>query len=284
MNPQQRLESAIDDFLAATALWNTQWFNKTKFHLFVHLLLHIECFGPAILFATETFESYNLVIRLRSINSNKHAPSLDIARSFSHLHAVRHLVSGGYVLHDTNGEPTTPRQAGPGVHSLLNDREFIEMMSMSRLFPQSRAGQFFRRHMEIHENSHGLSGFYRPLDPKDTYKDTTATALGRSGLDVGPLPATVIPCKSIVLKNEDHVSVGDYVVLNTSGGRTSLQVGRINEILVDPLLGQCDGALLTSCTIGDLVLPYRMPACQLQHKQVYARLAVRLFRARRHRD
>ncbi|KAI0365437.1 hypothetical protein BV20DRAFT_931704, partial [Pilatotrama ljubarskyi] len=91
------LEHAINDFMAATALWTTPWFNKPKFHLFVHLLTHIQRFGPARLCATETFESYNLVIRLRSINSNKHAPSLDIARSFSHLHAVRHLVSGGYV-------------------------------------------------------------------------------------------------------------------------------------------------------------------------------------------
>ncbi|KAI0696470.1 hypothetical protein C8T65DRAFT_535376, partial [Cerioporus squamosus] len=74
-----------------------QWFNKPKFHLFVHLLNHIRRFGPAILYSTETFESYNLVIRLRSVNSNKHAPSLDIAQSFSHMHAVRHLVSGGYI-------------------------------------------------------------------------------------------------------------------------------------------------------------------------------------------
>ncbi|KAI0054859.1 hypothetical protein BV25DRAFT_1766987, partial [Artomyces pyxidatus] len=91
-----RLEDAISDFLAATALWTTQWFNKPKFHLLVHLPEHIRRFGPAILYATEAFESYNFVIRLRSINSNRHTPSIDIARAFNHLHAVRHLVSGGY--------------------------------------------------------------------------------------------------------------------------------------------------------------------------------------------
>ncbi|KAJ6451517.1 hypothetical protein C8R47DRAFT_978195, partial [Mycena vitilis] len=40
------------DFLAGTALWNIQWFNKTKFHLFVHLVNHIRRFRPLILYAT----------------------------------------------------------------------------------------------------------------------------------------------------------------------------------------------------------------------------------------
>jgi hypothetical protein len=54
---QAKLKDAVFDFLVATALWNTQWFNKPKFHLFVHIVEHIRCFGPLILFATETFES-----------------------------------------------------------------------------------------------------------------------------------------------------------------------------------------------------------------------------------
>ncbi|TBU25646.1 hypothetical protein BD311DRAFT_852410, partial [Dichomitus squalens] len=138
---ERRLQSAVEDFLFCTALWTTQWFNKPKFHLFVHLLHHIRRFGPAIMYATETFESYNLVIRLRSINSNKHAPSLDIATSFSHLHAVRHLVSGGYVTCDTKCREIAPRQAGHGVMGLANDKDFLRMMGMSSLRPVSHAGE-----------------------------------------------------------------------------------------------------------------------------------------------
>ncbi len=93
------------------------------------------------MYATETFESYNLVIRLRSVNSNKHAPSLDIAQSFSHLHAVRHLVSGGYVTSDTDGTQIAPRQAGRGVLSLVNNEEFMKMMGMGCLRPVSHIGQ-----------------------------------------------------------------------------------------------------------------------------------------------
>ena len=94
-----------------------------------------------MLYATETFESYNLVIRLRSVNSNRHAPSLDIARSFNHLHAVRHLVSGGYVMYDEDGEPGPPRQAGKRVLELINDVDFTGMMGMAHLRATSHAGQ-----------------------------------------------------------------------------------------------------------------------------------------------
>ncbi|KAF7354451.1 hypothetical protein MVEN_01134200 [Mycena venus] len=128
------LDDAVFDFLAATALWNTQWFNKPKFHLFVHIPEQIRRFGPLILYATESFESYNLVIRLRSIHSTKHAPSLDIGTAFSHLHAIRHLVSGSYVHRDTNGNFIAPRQAGLEVLALLNDEEFLAFMSMGGLW------------------------------------------------------------------------------------------------------------------------------------------------------
>ncbi|KAJ7480506.1 hypothetical protein B0H11DRAFT_2157896 [Mycena galericulata] len=77
--------------------------------------------------------SFNLVIRLRSVHSTKHAPSVDIARAFSHLHAIRHLVSGGFVLVDEEGNNILPRQAGPEVLALLQDPQFLRFMSMDGL-------------------------------------------------------------------------------------------------------------------------------------------------------
>lgn len=137
----EELEDAIIHFLSATALWSIQWFNKAKFHLFVHLPYHIRRFGPSILYATESFESYNFVIRLRSIHSSKHAPSVDIANAFSHAHAVRHLVSGGYVFQDHGGQPIAPRQAGASVLRLRNDQEFVDFMSLNGLHEISDAGK-----------------------------------------------------------------------------------------------------------------------------------------------
>lgn len=128
--------------MAATALWTTQWFNKPKFHILLHLAAHIEDFRPAIVYTTETFESYNYVIRLRSIHSNHHAPSVDIAHAFSHMHAVRHLISGGYIMTGLeSGQVLDVGQAGLGVRSFLNDPTFIRLMGMSALFQRPQFGQ-----------------------------------------------------------------------------------------------------------------------------------------------
>lgn len=76
--------------------WTPRWFNKPKFHIIRHLPDHIRRFGPAILFATENFESFNAVIRTHSIHSNRQAPSRDIARGMAQFNRVRHILSGGY--------------------------------------------------------------------------------------------------------------------------------------------------------------------------------------------
>ncbi|KAJ7303118.1 hypothetical protein DFH08DRAFT_645222, partial [Mycena albidolilacea] len=69
--------------------------DKPRFHIFIHLPAHIRRFGPAILFATETFESFNAIIRAKSIHSNRHAPSRHIAYAFAQGNRIRHLISGG---------------------------------------------------------------------------------------------------------------------------------------------------------------------------------------------
>ncbi|KAF9263191.1 hypothetical protein L218DRAFT_846417, partial [Marasmius fiardii PR-910] len=89
------LEAAIQSFLLHGAKWSIRWFNKPKFYILVHLPDHIRRFGPAILFATETFESYNAVIRVKSVHSNRQAPSRDITLAFAQGHRVRHAISGG---------------------------------------------------------------------------------------------------------------------------------------------------------------------------------------------
>jgi hypothetical protein len=61
----------------------------------LHLPEHIRRFGPAILFATEAFESFNAIIRAKSVHSNRHAPSRDIALAFAQSNRIRHLLSGG---------------------------------------------------------------------------------------------------------------------------------------------------------------------------------------------
>ena len=95
------MQHAIDHFLRCTVEWTLRWFNKPKFHIIRHLPFHVRRFGPAILFATEGFKSFNGVIRAESVNSNRHAPSKDIAVGFANHNRVRHFLSGGvFLLHD----------------------------------------------------------------------------------------------------------------------------------------------------------------------------------------
>ena len=61
----------------------------------MHLVEHIRRFGLPLLFATETFESYNGVICSFSVHSNCQAPSRDIAIAFANADCIRHLTSGG---------------------------------------------------------------------------------------------------------------------------------------------------------------------------------------------
>lgn len=91
------MKKEIDNFLLLTAKWSPRWFNKPKFHILLHLPEHVRRFGPAILFATESFESFNAVIRAKSVHSNRHAPSRDIARQFAQWNRVRHALSGGRI-------------------------------------------------------------------------------------------------------------------------------------------------------------------------------------------
>lgn len=102
------MEQAIDHFLNCTARWMPRWFNKPKFHLIRHLPEHVRRFGPAVLFATEAFESFNAVIRARSVHSNRQAPSRDIAHGFARVNRIRHLLSGGYFLYRPELEEHTP--------------------------------------------------------------------------------------------------------------------------------------------------------------------------------
>jgi hypothetical protein len=91
------LKRTIDEFLVITAQCAPSIIiTKPKFHFLVHLPMFIRRFGPALLYSTERYESFNHVFRLCSIYSNKQAPSRDICTMFASMDAIKHIVSGGY--------------------------------------------------------------------------------------------------------------------------------------------------------------------------------------------
>lgn len=116
---QATLSRTIQDFLNITAQCAPSiLISKPKFHFLVHLPAYIRRFGPAILFSTERYESFNHVFRLSSIYSNHQAPSRDTCISFARQDTVRHIALGGYWY-----DPTKRRwrRAGQAVMEYMDD-------------------------------------------------------------------------------------------------------------------------------------------------------------------
>ncbi|KAA1112435.1 hypothetical protein PGTUg99_006029 [Puccinia graminis f. sp. tritici] len=85
-----------------------QWSKKPKFHMLLHLPASIKRFGPASLFATEKFESFNGVVRNAAIQINRHSPGHDIAIIFSNYQIEQLLVSGAHLYDSTVQEYFKP--------------------------------------------------------------------------------------------------------------------------------------------------------------------------------
>ena len=117
------LEKHISNFLYWIMRSSAQWTNKPKFHIIVHLPGSIRRFGPAPLFSTEKFESYNGVLRNASIHSNRLAPGRDIAIKFANYLALCFLASGGQIY---NEETQTTSPASPTILNLFHNNLSIQ--------------------------------------------------------------------------------------------------------------------------------------------------------------
>ena len=91
----KELSLKIDIFLHHVIKMSARWVNKPKFHMLIHLPHSIRRFGPASLFATEKFESYNSILRKASVHSNRHRPGRDLAITFANYECMRAVLSGG---------------------------------------------------------------------------------------------------------------------------------------------------------------------------------------------
>jgi hypothetical protein len=116
----------IQKFLFYIIRTTEQWINKPKFHMLVHLPESIERFGPASLFATEKFESYNGVLRNASIHSNCQSPGKDIAITFANYKVIRHLICGGHFQDPKN--PGVYVAAGSAVAQLFGDNPLVQKL------------------------------------------------------------------------------------------------------------------------------------------------------------
>ncbi|POW01170.1 hypothetical protein PSTT_12643 [Puccinia striiformis] len=177
---QAELKQHIAIFMYHMIKMTAQWINKPKFHILFHLPKSILRFGPASLFSTENFESFNGVLRKSSTHSNKQAPGRDIAINFSNQSATRFLLSGGVKYNKTNkstskcsprllalfsNNPSIQKTFGynaemsdPAIHypfqkrSKLNAGDIAAVpMSLSNQFPNDNITQISQLQLNRHE-------------------------------------------------------------------------------------------------------------------------------------
>lgn len=120
---QIQLRKHIKKFLFLLIQHSAQWINKPKFHMLLHLPDSIICYGPASLFASEKFESYNSVLRMTSIHSNKQAPGRDLAITFDNYLSSRFLFSGGLIYDNTDDSFT---QASSNIKRIFQKNPLIQ--------------------------------------------------------------------------------------------------------------------------------------------------------------
>ncbi|KAI9007055.1 hypothetical protein BC832DRAFT_519661, partial [Gaertneriomyces semiglobifer] len=90
------LQRSLQAMMATIADINVSWLSAhAKYHTLAHVVENIREFGPAVLYMSEKFESFNKVMRSHAVHTNRHGPSVDVARRFARYAVVRHLLSGG---------------------------------------------------------------------------------------------------------------------------------------------------------------------------------------------
>ncbi|KAF8595905.1 hypothetical protein BDV93DRAFT_563902 [Ceratobasidium sp. AG-I] len=101
----EKLSSLVDDFLHAVAATDPAvLIEKAKLHILVHAPFFARRFGPLPGPDSEHYESNNSIFRMCSILSNRSAPSLDTATTFSKMDRVYHVAMGGWWFDKTQGK------------------------------------------------------------------------------------------------------------------------------------------------------------------------------------
>ncbi|KAJ7195401.1 hypothetical protein B0H12DRAFT_1299784, partial [Mycena haematopus] len=247
----------IDNFLLHAARWTNRWFNKPKFHIILHLPAHIRRFGPAILFATEAFESFNAIIRAKSVHSNRHAPSRDIALAFAQGNRIRHLLSGGLFLlsHPSNSDATPT----PGFSKNLNSWHSI--------------GDGPKHLVESPNTITSYLGVCTA--DKIHSRPIGETLLGQHIAEYANEAGLFRTCKDLTLNNGDICVPGNFVIVQHPNRIGETFVGKVEEILqrvgsVKMYASQADGILIQQVTLLHHRARYGMPSVVASgQRQVY---------------
>ncbi|KAF7776568.1 hypothetical protein Agabi119p4_4961 [Agaricus bisporus var. burnettii] len=186
----------------------------------------IRRFGPAILYATEIFESYNHVFRLSSIYLNHQAPSLDIATGIAGTERLKHVISGGWWLNDAQEWV----QAGTGIREIFDTDRNVQ------------------RRLGWNSGDKPLPGI---ITKPPTAKQASQTFSGRdlsieTNLSIGYTQELVkkkwLVCENVIAQPKDVCSERSWVFFNNSNYICCKRmltdenaVGCIMRILISPM-------------------------------------------------
>ncbi|KAJ7764528.1 hypothetical protein DFH07DRAFT_376904 [Mycena maculata] len=240
------LEDAIDHFLDCTCRLSLNWFNKPKFHVILHLPAHIRRFGPAMLFATKSF---NAIIRACSVHSNRHAPSRDIAICMARGNRLRHLLSGGFFRQNAQPDPEIPETDGSqSIHRTAPSGSPWMRIPFAELAATRwvGAGKGARSLLDLNSFGSRLLGLGESEggDTPGTCSKIgkqmhwSATESAKAGVlfpalnSLGNADTLVYTPGVIILTNGDACRVGDSVVYDsTTDTGTYRRIGRVIEIV-----------------------------------------------------
>lgn len=122
---QVDVDTAVNNVLDAWGAFNPACIQyKYKLHVLSHLRENILHFRPPILYATETFKSWNGIFHNCSILSNHSSPSCDITETLAGVERVKHYTSSSWWKEQNAGSSYVC--TGEGVRDCLSNNEDIQ--------------------------------------------------------------------------------------------------------------------------------------------------------------
>ncbi|KAF9237455.1 hypothetical protein BU15DRAFT_48704 [Melanogaster broomeanus] len=195
------LSRTIEDFLSISAQCAPSiLLTKAKFHFLLHLPMFIRRFGPAILFSTERFESFNHVFCLASIYSNRQAPSRDTCQVFAEQDAVKHIVTGEDISVYMASHPHQCRLMGiPAV-------------------VEKEVGKFPCKNV-------------REVIPPIDWHTTQSASIQQPNITHGPNDR-FYQGKTFITVDGDNARIGGHVIWQSDENPVELSIGKITEVLI----------------------------------------------------
>ena len=233
----------------------------------MHLPDHIRRFGPAMLFATEAFESFNAIIRGKSVHSNRHAPSRDIAHAFAESNGVRHILSGGrFQKSITKVIELPPKPSSP--HVLRKATVYVRppfSTSAENWLQMAVGPRTLVQEPNIATEYLGLQVTRRwPLTGELILEKTSPcrfeeTSTGRHTSI--SMPGMFHTAGSVVLSNDDICKVKQFVIVRDPSSPGQTYVGQVTEILatVSPLSTNIHSVLVHIADVTQSSPHYDMP-------------------------